>query len=125
MSKILLVVFLVVAVAIWFTQFQGGIYRQFMQTAKKTTATIMSKGERVANPKTKRMDRWVSFSFTDDRGVMHTAESDIEYDDLWQSFEKGQVQDAYYNPANPSENHLAVVLGRRIKLADAIQNTNP
>lgn len=125
MSKIFVVILLVIAVAIWFTQFQGGQYKQFMQTAKKTTATIVSKGERVANPKTKRMDRWVSFSFTDEQGTVYRAESDVEYDDLWQSFEQGQAQDVYYNPAKPSENHLAVILGRRIKIADTVQTTNP
>ena len=125
MSKIVFIIVLVVVVAVAITQFQGGRYKQFMQTAKKTSATIVNKGERVANPKTKRMERWVSFRFADEQGNSHTVETDVEYDDLWQSFEQGQAQDVYYNPARPSESHLAIILGRRIQLADTIKTSNP
>jgi hypothetical protein len=111
MSKLILAGLFVVAAAIALTQFQGGEnQKQFMETAKKASAIITEKEERVVDMDSGRKEYWVSYQFSDDKGVSYSVDALVENQGLWNSLEQNQKQDVYYNPAQPSDNYLAVVL---------------
>lgn len=117
MTKILIVILIVVILAVVVTMRQGVHYREFMKTAEKVGGYIVSKEERRAGKKNTRKEYWVTYSYTDHTGIIHTTSSTIEYPDLWQHLRDGQAELVYYDKNNPSESYLAVVLDRRMGIA--------
>ena len=116
MTKILIAIFIVAAIAIVVTQWQGDRYREFMKTAQKTSARIVEKEERIANPKNKRKEHWLIYTYETKDGMTHTAQELIEYDDIWQRLRPGYPIDIYYNPAQTGQSYVALVIERRMGL---------
>jgi 2-succinyl-5-enolpyruvyl-6-hydroxy-3-cyclohexene-1-carboxylate synthase len=113
MTKILIAIAIFAAILVAVTLWQGDQYKAFMKTAQKTTAKIVAKDERVADPKTKRKEYWVTYSF-DVADTHYTSQEQLEYIDIWQALRMSYPADIYYNRRQPSECHLASALDRRL-----------
>jgi hypothetical protein len=113
MNKILIAVLIVATVLLAVTLWQEDSYKEFMKTAEKTTARVISKDERVPDPKTKRKEYWVTYRFNI-KNTSYTSQEQLEYIDIWQSLIPGYPVDVYYNRNQPSQCHLATALYRRL-----------
>ena len=120
MTKILIAIAVVAALAVFATLWQGDRDRQFMKTAVRTTAKIIAKEERVADPKTKRKELWVTYGFSVGN-TDYTSQEHIEYPDIWQGLRTSYPVDIYYNKAQPGECHLASVIERRLKIVSKLK----
>lgn len=115
--KILIVIILVIMLAVAVTLFQGGRYKQFMASAGKVQGVVTSKETRVAEPKTKRVEYWVTFSY-DVEGSNYIMNENVEYPDVWDRLREGQVETVYYDKEKPQKSSLAPLLERRAGMAD-------
>ncbi len=114
MKLFLLFLFVVMVAVVVATQ--GNHYRNFLKTAQKTHAIITKKEDRVAEPKTKRVEHWVSYRYSVD-GTDYVASVNVEYDDIWARLREGQDTMVYYSPARPQESHLELLIERRAGIA--------
>ena len=113
---ILVAIALAGVLALYFTLNQRKDYAAFMKTAVKVQAELLSKGERVAEPKTKRIEYYIGYRYKDNTGSTHTVQRTIEYPDMWQDLRQGQVLTVYYNPVKPSESYPVELVERRMGL---------
>lgn len=121
MSKLVIIVVAVaVLLAVLAVVLQGKEYREFMKHAQKVNGEIVEREERIADQKTRRKEYWITYRYTDDKQVTHTTQALIEYEDIWKRLRRGQVEPIYYNKENPSESYLALVLDRRLGIADKV-----
>jgi hypothetical protein len=121
MTKKLLIIILVIAVAVAMavTLSQGEQYEAFMKTAYKTSGRIDRKEERIADPKTKRTEYWLHYTFTDRNGQTYYKQDRVEFPDLWLGFRESYPVDVYYNLARPAESYPAALVARRMGQAGA------
>lgn len=118
-----LAIVLAVAVMVFNIVGQGSHYKDFMANAQKSHAIITGKQERIANPKTKRTEYWVSYTYTVD-STRYTVNANIEYEDIWGRLRQGQDTMIYYAKSNPKESYLESVLERRMGIANAVTGNN-
>jgi hypothetical protein len=116
--KIAIAIILVVVLAVFFTFRQGDQYKKFLETAEKTRAVVLKVEERIADPKTRRTEHWVTYNFDTQQGrKTHTAQELLEYEDIWKMLRPGDRIDIYYDPQNPAKSYIAQAIERRVGLA--------
>ncbi len=116
MGKIFIIL-VVLFVAVMLIMRKGEDYQAFVDKARRTTAVVVGKEERVADPKTQRKDKIVIYRFEDPSGGTHTVEALVEYPDIWLRFRVGEVVGVFYDPNKISESYLEPILTRRLGVA--------
>ena len=116
-TKILIAIAVVAMLAVFFTMRQAKDYEKFLETAKATYGQLLEKEERIAEPKNKRMEYWITYSFTDPSDATHNMQMSVEYQDWWQNLREGQSLEVYYDPVRPSENYPVELVNRRMGMA--------
>jgi hypothetical protein len=115
---LLLLAGLVVAVIIA----QGRQYQAFLDKAGKVTGTLTAKEERrLRADQPTNVEHWVRYSYSVD-GKQYSGEEKVEYADLWHSLQEGQGAEIYYHKGNPGKSHLALVLDRRVGIAQKLSS---
>ena len=113
MLRLFLIALVIVALVLWVLTWQGRQYKDFAKTAKRTTATVVRKDERLPRPdQPTRKEHWLIYSYQVGNTVYEGQEK-MEFEDLWQSAAVGQEIEVYYSGAKPQVSHPVVVMDRR------------
>lgn len=97
----------------------GNQYKKFLKTAEKASGKILAKEERVIDPKNRRKENWLRYSYSAN-GQEFTGEDRIEYQDMWMDLKEHAAIDVLYNRDNPKESYPEPVLARRLGMAHII-----
>ena len=120
MLKIVLLLLVVVAVAVFFTRMQGDQYAKFKANSREVMGRIEKKQTRIDNPKTLHTEQVLIYSYEID-GKRYTGEERVEYDDLWQEAREGAELRVYVSKKNANQSHPAALIDRRIGIADQLK----
>lgn len=120
--KIIFILLLLAGLVVAVVVAQGRQYQAFLAKAEKVAGTVTAKEERrLRADQPTNVERWVRYSYTAD-GKVYSGEEKVEYADLWQELSEGQAAEIYYDKGSPNKSHLALVLDRRIGIAEKLSS---
>lgn len=117
MAKILLLLLVVVVGVVFVIRMQANAYERFMANAAEVMGAIDKKETRIDEPKTKRTENILLYSYMVN-GTRYSGEEKVEYPDLWQEAREGMELKIYYAKNNPAKAYPAVLIDRRLDIAN-------
>lgn len=118
MSKLVLVILFFVVAVVAINLMVGDRTRAFLKTAQVAQGRIVGKEVRTVE-KNRRKEHWLKYVYRVGEQE-HAGQEIVEHDDLWDGLREGADIEVLYDPDQPGKSHPAVLVRRRLGMAEAI-----
>lgn len=128
MSKfIILLVIVVVAIGAYgITRHQGKLYERFMATAIAAEGSITAAEMEVRDQKTPQRKTFVvRYTYRDQDGNEYQGQDTVEYPELQEIYAQKGAISVLYRRDKPGQSFPKLLIERRLKMAESLNNAQP